>query len=85
MDLVKIALGIAAAVGAAFGFVVGNQLTRVEEASSHRDARRLASSSAGNSACPIHPGRTRARARVQTRFRWSDSGLPHPEVDQRGK
>jgi hypothetical protein len=47
MDLVNIALGIAAAVGAAFGLVVGNQLTRVEEASSHRDARRLASSSAG--------------------------------------
>jgi uncharacterized protein YjbI with pentapeptide repeats len=40
-DLVKVALGLAAGVGAAFALVVGYRRARVEEASSHRDDRRL--------------------------------------------
>jgi uncharacterized protein YjbI with pentapeptide repeats len=43
-DLVKIALGLAAGIGAAFALVVGYRRARVEEASSHRDDRRLFSS-----------------------------------------
>ncbi len=43
-DLVKIALGLAAGVGAAVALVIGFRRARVEEASSHRDDRRLFSS-----------------------------------------
>ncbi|WP_329000858.1 pentapeptide repeat-containing protein [Kribbella sp. NBC_00709] len=43
-DLVKIALGLAAGIGAAFALVVGYRRARTEEASSHRDDRRLFSS-----------------------------------------
>jgi uncharacterized protein YjbI with pentapeptide repeats len=43
-DLVKVALGLAAGIGAAFALVVGYRRARVEEASSHRDDRRLFSS-----------------------------------------
>jgi hypothetical protein len=43
-DLVKIALGLAAGVGAAVALIVGYRRARVEEAGSHRDDRRLFSS-----------------------------------------
>lgn len=43
-DMVKIALGLAAGVGAAVALIVGYRRARVEEAGSHRDDRRLFSS-----------------------------------------
>ncbi|WP_432938843.1 pentapeptide repeat-containing protein [Kribbella sp. CA-253562] len=43
-DLVKIALGLAAGVGASVALIIGYQRARVEEAGSHRDDRRLFSS-----------------------------------------
>jgi hypothetical protein len=43
-DLVKIALGLAASVGAAVALVVGYRRARVDEAASHRDDQRLFSS-----------------------------------------
>jgi uncharacterized protein YjbI with pentapeptide repeats len=43
-DLVKVALGLAAGIGAAFALVVGYRRARTEEASSHRDDSRLFSS-----------------------------------------
>ncbi|MFG1820585.1 pentapeptide repeat-containing protein [Kribbella sp. NPDC049174] len=43
-DMVKIALGLAAGVGAAVALIVGYRRARVEEASSHRDDHRLFSS-----------------------------------------
>ncbi|WP_432945785.1 pentapeptide repeat-containing protein [Kribbella sp. CA-253562] len=43
-DLVKIALGLAAGIGAAFALVVGYRRARTDEAGSHRDDRRLFSS-----------------------------------------
>ncbi|WP_328988833.1 pentapeptide repeat-containing protein [Kribbella sp. NBC_01245] len=43
-DLVKVALGLAAGIGAAFALVVSFRRARAEEASSHRDDRRLFSS-----------------------------------------
>ncbi|MFG1820698.1 pentapeptide repeat-containing protein [Kribbella sp. NPDC049174] len=43
-DLVKVALGLAAGIGAAFALVVGYRRARTEEAGSHRDDRRLFSS-----------------------------------------
>ncbi len=43
-DVVKIALGLAARVGAAVALIVGYRRTRVEESASHRDDQRLFSS-----------------------------------------
>lgn len=43
-DLVKVALGLAAGVGAAVALIVGYRRARVEEAASHRDDQRLFSS-----------------------------------------
>ncbi len=43
-DMVKIALGLAAGVGAAVALVIGYRRARVEEAGSHRDDHRLFSS-----------------------------------------
>lgn len=43
-DLVKVALGLAAGIGAAFALVVSFRRARAEEAASHRDDRRLFSS-----------------------------------------
>jgi uncharacterized protein YjbI with pentapeptide repeats len=43
-ELVKIALGLAAGVGAAVALIIGYRRARVEEAGSHRDDRRLFSS-----------------------------------------
>jgi hypothetical protein len=40
-DVVKVALGLAAGVGAAIAIVVGYRRARVEEATSHRDDQRL--------------------------------------------
>ncbi|ONI77573.1 hypothetical protein BWI15_03440 [Kribbella sp. ALI-6-A] len=43
-ELVKIALGLAAGVGASVALIIGYRRARVEEAGSHRDDRRLFSS-----------------------------------------